>query len=155
MDMAECQIWDVHNLFLQCRTAYESLLDNRQRISPWDLEWQEEPAEWVHLLHILIRVQTEKSSWEETLKKPEKEVDDLNSAEDGEASEKTHCASNQTQLGFHGNLKKYFFMIYEQKKSYKKQRFFSISPFHPSQIRHRLPCQSIDTLPPALRAPAW
>ena len=37
-------------------------------------------------------------------KKPQKVVDDLYSTEDGEASEKAHGASNQTQLGFHCHL---------------------------------------------------
>ena len=36
--------------------------------------------------------------------KPEKIVDDLNPAENGEASEKAHGASYQTQLGFHCHL---------------------------------------------------
>ena len=34
-------------------------------------------------------------------KQPEKEVENLDSTEDGEASEKAHGATNQTQLGFH------------------------------------------------------
>ena len=37
-------------------------------------------------------------------KLPEEVVDDLDPAEDGEASEKAHCASNQAQLGFHCHL---------------------------------------------------
>ena len=36
--------------------------------------------------------------------RPEKVVDDLNPTEDGEASQKAHGASNQTQLGFHCHL---------------------------------------------------
>ena len=35
---------------------------------------------------------------------PEKVVDDLNPTEDGEASEETHCASYQAQLGLHCHL---------------------------------------------------
>ena len=38
-------------------------------------------------------------------KQPEKVVDDLDSTEDGEASEKAHGASYQTQLGFHCHLR--------------------------------------------------
>ena len=30
-------------------------------------------------------------------------VDDLNPAEDGEASEKTHCSSDEAKLGFQGH----------------------------------------------------
>ena len=37
-------------------------------------------------------------------KKPEKEEDNLNATENGEASEKAHGASNQTQLGLHCHL---------------------------------------------------
>ena len=40
----------------------------------------------------------------ENKKKPHKVIDDLYSTEDGEASEKAHGASNQTQLGFHCHL---------------------------------------------------
>ena len=36
--------------------------------------------------------------------RPEKVVDDLNPTKDGEASQKAHGASNQTQLGFHRHL---------------------------------------------------
>ena len=39
-------------------------------------------------------------------RKPEKKVQDLNTAEDGEASEKAHRASYQPQLGFHCHLYK-------------------------------------------------
>ena len=41
---------------------------------------------------------------EKNSEKPDKIVDDLNSTEDREASEETHCASYQTQLGFHCDL---------------------------------------------------
>ena len=37
-------------------------------------------------------------------KKPQEEEDNLDPAEDGEASKKAHCASNQTQLGFYRHL---------------------------------------------------
>ena len=37
-------------------------------------------------------------------KKPGDVEDDFDSTEDGEASEKAHCASNQAQLGFHCHL---------------------------------------------------
>ena len=40
----------------------------------------------------------------EIQKKPEEEVDDLDPTEDGEAGEKTHGASDQTQLGFYCHL---------------------------------------------------
>ena len=40
----------------------------------------------------------------EIIRKPEKKVHDFNPTEDGEASEKTHGASDQTQLGFYRNL---------------------------------------------------
>ena len=48
---------------------------------------------------------TKESSPHEKQRKPEQIVDDLNPAEDGEASEETHCAPHQTQLGFHCHLK--------------------------------------------------
>ena len=41
-------------------------------------------------------------------KKPEEEVDNLNTAENGEASEKAHRASNEAQLGLGGHLYAYF-----------------------------------------------
>ena len=42
---------------------------------------------------------------ESTLKAPQKVVDDLNRTEDGEAGEKAHSATYQSQLGFHCHLK--------------------------------------------------
>ena len=44
-------------------------------------------------------------------KKPEKEVDNFDPTKYGEASEKTHSASNQTQLGLNGHLKTTFISI--------------------------------------------
>ena len=41
-------------------------------------------------------------------KKPEKEVDNLDPTKDGEASEKTHSTSYQTQLRFYCHLKNNF-----------------------------------------------
>ena len=37
-------------------------------------------------------------------KAPDKVIDDLDPTEDGEASEKAHCASYKAQLGLHCNL---------------------------------------------------
>ena len=39
-------------------------------------------------------------------KELDSKVDDLDSTEDGEASEESHCPSNQTQLGNQGHLGK-------------------------------------------------
>ena len=41
-------------------------------------------------------------------KKPEKEVDNFDPTKYGEASEKTHSASYQTQLGFYCHLQNNF-----------------------------------------------
>ena len=38
------------------------------------------------------------------LKEPEEVVDNLNPTEDGEASEETHCSSDEAKLGFQGHL---------------------------------------------------
>ena len=38
------------------------------------------------------------------MKEPDEVVDDLNPTEDWKSGEETHCASNQTQLGFCRNL---------------------------------------------------
>ena len=69
------------------RTVSEFLVHGRNSAN---LERQEEPGKW----EIVWEIQ----------KKPEKEVDDLDPTEDGEAGEKTHGASNQTQLGFYCHL---------------------------------------------------
>ena len=41
----------------------------------------------------------------QTKETPDKVVDDFDPTEDGEASEKAHCASYQAQLGLHCNLR--------------------------------------------------
>ena len=40
---------------------------------------------------------------------PDHVVDDLDATEDGEASEKTHCASNQAQLSLQCHLLNHFY----------------------------------------------
>ena len=44
-------------------------------------------------------------------KAPDKVIDDLDPTEDGEASEKAHCASYKTQLCFHRHLQMIFIII--------------------------------------------
>ena len=75
---------------------------------------------------------------------PEKVVDDFDPTEDGETSEKTHCASNQSQLGFHCHLRIIIRILII---------VMSISPSRLSQSHHRLPCQNRCTLPPADHSP--
>ena len=75
---------------------------------------------------------------------PEKVVDDFDPTEDGETSEKTHCASNQSQLGLHCHLRIMIRILII---------VMSISPSRLSQSHHRLPCQNRCTLPPADHSP--
>ena len=42
--------------------------------------------------------------WKQTKETSDEVVDDFDPTEDGEASEKTHCASYQAQLGLHCHL---------------------------------------------------
>ena len=49
-------------------------------------------------------------------KLPEEVEDDLDPAEDGEASEKAHCASYQTQLGLHGHLEYWLLIMTQQER---------------------------------------
>ena len=58
--------------------------------------------------------------------KPEEIVNDFNPAEDGEASEKAHCASYQTQLGLHGHLE-YWLLIMTQQERFDVDYKFKIS----------------------------
>ena len=72
--------------------VFKSFVDSRHNHSSRDLERHKEPEE----------------KWFKDLvskpKKPDEVVDDFDPTEDGEASEKAHCASYQTQLGFHCHL---------------------------------------------------
>ena len=49
------------------------------------------------------------SAW--NIKQPDEVVDDLDPTEDGEASEKAHCASYQAQLSLHCHLQKMYLMF--------------------------------------------
>ena len=92
----------------------KSVLSSRDHFDLWDPERHKEPEEEVDHNYILSdKIEhelenPENSTWKWTLveweDEPEKVVDDLNTAEDGEASEETHCASYQTQLGLHCHL---------------------------------------------------
>ena len=72
----------------------KSLVDSRHHLCPGNLEGHEKPEEGEVLKEFIKASECE----------PEKVVDDLDSTEDGEASEKAHGASYQTQLGFHCHL---------------------------------------------------
>ena len=71
--------------------VFKYFVDSRHH-SSGDLEGHEEPEE-----------KGLKSS-EQTKETPEQVVDDFNPTEDGEASEKTHRASYEAQLGLHCHL---------------------------------------------------
>ena len=85
-------------LILLCQVIFKSLFDSRHHIGSRGLERHEEPQRVKVNESGQIRVYHRKS------KKPQKVVDDLDSTEYGEASEKAHGASNQTQLGLHCHL---------------------------------------------------
>ena len=65
------------------------------------------PSTFVHKFCIILREQTNLSKSERVLElkdQPEKKKDDLNPTDDGEASEESHSASNETQLGLRLDL---------------------------------------------------
>ena len=110
---------------------FKSLVNSGHHGNSRDLERHEEPEKRVSDL---------------SLRRPEEVVDDLNPTEDGEASEKAHCASYQAQLGFHCHLQiipKISILMCN-----------CLKPSHPSQSHHKLLCQSGHTLPPVVHAPA-
>ena len=71
--------------------VFKSFVDSRHYGSSGDLEGHEEPEEKGNHLKAAKEI-------------PDEVVDDFNPTEDGEASEKAHCASYKTQLGFHCHL---------------------------------------------------
>ena len=81
-------------LVLPYQMVFKSLPDRRHQLSPGNLKGHEKPDEGEVLKEII----------KESESVPEEVVDDLDSTEDGEASEKTHGAPYQTQLGFHCHL---------------------------------------------------
>ena len=72
--------------------VFKSFVDSRHYHSSGDLEGHEEPEEKGNYL----------KANKET---PDEVEDDFNPTEDGEASEKAHCASYQAQLGYHCHLR--------------------------------------------------
>ena len=74
-------------------------------------------------------------------KKPEKEVDNFDPTKYGEASEKTHSASNQTQLGLNGHLKTTLISIPLMLYIKVYIHTVRISPSRPFQCYQRLLCQ--------------
>ena len=86
-------------LILLCQAIFKSLFDSRHHLGFRGLERHEVPHRVKVNKSGHIRVYHRKS------KKPQKVVDDLYSTKDGEASEKAHGASYQTQLGFQCHLK--------------------------------------------------
>ena len=85
----------------------ELLVGSRNNLNFGNPQWHEEP-EGRTIYHIIrnFKSQYQKYCLNFRLKdtKPENEVDDLNPTEDGESSEKAHCASNQTKLRLCGYL---------------------------------------------------
>ena len=79
---------------LSCQMVVKSLVDSRHHLCPGNLEGHEKPEEG----------EVPKEFIKESESEPEKVIDDLDSTEDGEASEKAHGAPYQTQLGLHSHL---------------------------------------------------
>ena len=73
--------------------VFKSFVHSRDHHSSGNLERHEEPEDWV----------TDLDSRGKS-KAPDKVIDDLDPTEDGEASEKAHCTSYQTQLGLYCHL---------------------------------------------------
>ena len=82
-------------LVLSCHMVVKSLVDSRHHLCPGNLEGHEKPEEGEVLKEFIKESESE----------PEKVVDDLDSTEDGEASEKAHGAPYQTQCCFHRHLR--------------------------------------------------
>ena len=78
--------------------VFKSFVDSRHHHNSGDLERHEEPEEKGNYL----------KANKET---PDEVEDDFNPTEDGEASEKAHCASYKTQLCFHRHLQMIFIII--------------------------------------------
>ena len=81
-------------LVLPYQMVFKFLVDSRHHLCPGNLEGHEKPEEGEVLKEFIKESESE----------PEKVVDDLDSTEDGEASEKAHGAPYQAQLGFHRHL---------------------------------------------------
>ena len=101
---------------------------------------------------------------EEKSKKPGDVEDDFDSTEDGEASEKAHCASNQAQLGFHCHLYHVWVLKEYLEMRWKQGNYFYVlnlslsgthlPPSRPSRSHHRLMYRRRYTLPPVVNAPS-
>ena len=95
-------IWWFSNLFLAAETTstFETLRDIKNLRRKLIIITFRQNRTWTG--------EPRKFNWKWTLveweDEPEQVVDDLNPTEDGEASEKTHCASYQAQLGLHCHL---------------------------------------------------
>ena len=89
--------------------VFKSFVDSRHYGSSGDLEGHEEPEEKGNHLKAAKEI-------------PDEVVDDFNPTEDGEASEKAHCASYQAQLGFHCHLQMEISIV-----AVKKLTFSSLS----------------------------
>ena len=89
-------------VILPCQMGFKSFGYSWHHLGFRDLEGHEKPETW--------KVVSKR-------KKPEKEVNNLDPTEDGEAGEKTHSASYQTQLGFYCHLQINSNRLLKKKKS--------------------------------------
>ena len=85
----EYQVASCNSLTFLHQMILKSLVRGDYHLSPGDPERHKEP---------------ENMTSEFEIKLPDDIVDDLNSAEDGEASEESHCSSNETQLSLQSHL---------------------------------------------------
>ena len=82
----------------------KSLLGSNRHLCPGDTKRQKEPEKMLTCQGYHQKIKNKQNTV-----LPDDIVDDLNPAEDGEASQKSHCAPNQTQLGLKGHLEKGMF----------------------------------------------
>ena len=87
-------------LILPCQMIFKSLFYGRDHIGSRSLQGHEKPErkKFQKIENSHQRIE------QRNLERPDKVVDDLDSAEDREASEKAHGAPYQTQLGLHCHL---------------------------------------------------